>query len=1214
MKFQRAGQKTFTIFLAILLTITTFSLQSVKTVHAWALDCTDAATLATMQIDQAQCEALESIYDNLGGGSWANGNTGTGSGSWGEATDVDTWHGVTRTGGNITLINLDSNNLSGDLNLADLSNLTSLQYLILSYNQLTGNIPNNWNNFTSLYQLALNNNQLTGTLPTNWGGWAGLHRLSINNNQLSGSIPANWSNLTALTNLSLRYNELNSVVPDLRTTYINYPGLLLCGGENIITPSGTAAIDNHAESIDHDWSNWSATSGCPTPEIDVQRPSGTTIGDGTTDDIGYQAVGTVVLDYVVDNTSGTADLTIPVNGVTASGHSNSSSFSVNTALPLTIAAGGTETLEVSFDVDATGAFSFDMAIESNDGDENPYDIHVQGIGAASGVVINEVDADTPGSDTAEFIELYDGGTGNTSLEGLVLILYNGADDASYRSFDLDGEATNANGYFVAGNTSVTNVDITFGNGTLQNGTDAVALYVGDSADFPNDTPVTTTNLVDAIIYETNDGDAPGLRVLLNSGQPIANETVGPDATLVSNQRCPNGTGGKRNTNTYGQYSPTPGELNCPPEINIERPASTTIVDGGTDAQGNKRSGEQSTLTYTVRNTGSSTLTVSDITATNESNVSIGTITPTNFTVTTGNTATFDVPYTPVAGNGAFSLELDIANNDSDEGNYDITVSGTRDGIAPSVTAIDRASANPTNAAGVDFDVTFSEVVADIEIGDFALAFTGSATGTINSVSTSSGTTVTVNVNNMSGDGTLGLNFDYDALDSVSDSVGNTAISDFNGQIYTIDNTAPSVAIEQAAGQADPTNTSPIIFDVIFSENITGFDDSDVNISGMAGIPGITVNGANDTYTVEVTGMADGETVTATISANTAQDEAGNNSLASTSADNSVTYDITGINILGGGIIGEPNTETIQDLSVHNTLFTNIKISFNSDAANPAGDTDPDDVTNPNNFLLIQSGANSHYDTASCLDYSNNGNIVLGDDVQISTGPISYDAAAFIATLTLNNGTPLPVGEYRLLICGTTSITDSAGNALNNGNDVSTTFSIATASSLPETGFRHGGVTQLPEQPAAKAYTDTAMLLEIPKVGVSMPIVGVPQSADGWDVTWLGNSAGYLAGSAFPTWAGNTVITAHVWDAYNQPGIFSELKTLKYGDQVQIQAWGLTYSYEVRESKLLTKKNVNAAFQSEEYDWLTLLTCEFYNPFSGDYLFRRAVKAVLVNVK
>ena len=38
------------------------------------------------------------------------------------------------------------------------------------------------------------------------------------------------------------------------------------------------------------------------------------------------------------------------------------------------------------------------------------------------------------------------------------------------------------------------------------------------------------------------------------------------------------------------------------------------------------------------------------------------------------------------------------------------------------------------------------------------------------------------------------------------------------------------------------------------------------------------------------------------------------------------------------------------------------------------------------------------------------------------------------------------------------------------------------------------------------------------------------------------------------------------------------------------------------------------FQHEEYDWVTLLTCELYNPFSGNYMFRRMVRAVLVEVR
>ena len=168
--------------------------------------------------------------------------------------------------------------------------------------------------------------------------------------------------------------------------------------------------------------------------------------------------------------------------------------------------------------------------------------------------------------------------------------------------------------------------------------------------------------------------------------------------------------------------------------------------------------------------------------------------------------------------------------------------------------------------------------------------------------------------------------------------------------------------------------------------------------------------------------------------------------------------------------------------------------------------------------------------------------------------------------------------------------------------------------LPATGFAQGRRASLPVQPAGKAYAGMGMTLEIPALEMAMPIVGVPQSANSWDVTWLGDNAGYLEGSAFPTWAGNTVLTGHVWDAFNQPGPFAQLKTLQYGDTLQIHAWGQTYTYEVRESRLVTRRNVEAVFAPEDYDWITLVTCELYNPFTGEYISRRMVRAVLVSVE
>jgi endonuclease G, mitochondrial len=199
---------------------------------------------------------------------------------------------------------------------------------------------------------------------------------------------------------------------------------------------------------------------------------------------------------------------------------------------------------------------------------------------AGKVLINEIDADTPGSDTAEFIELYDGGLGNTPLDGLVLVLFDGqtgSGNLSYAKFDLDGYSTDTNGYFILGNPGVPGASIIFDPGQfglLQNGPDAVALYIGHDTDFPNGTPATTTKLLDAAVYGTDDPSASGLLPLLNTGQPIVNENATGASQTQSSQRCANGSGGFRNTASYYPGTPTPGGTNsCPPP----RPPSDVVI-------------------------------------------------------------------------------------------------------------------------------------------------------------------------------------------------------------------------------------------------------------------------------------------------------------------------------------------------------------------------------------------------------------------------------------------------------------------------------------------------------------------------------------------------------------------------------------------------------------------------------------------------------------
>lgn len=180
----------------------------------------------------------------------------------------------------------------------------------------------------------------------------------------------------------------------------------------------------------------------------------------------------------------------------------------------------------------------------------------------SPIRINEVDADTAGSDTLEFVELYDGGVGNTPLDGLVIVLYNGSDSSSYNSaFDLDGFSTNSEGYFVLGNELVVPTPaLILGNNGLQNGADAVALYVGNADDYPNDTPVSGIGLIDALVYDTNDSDLPDLLNVLTPNHPQINEDEAGNKDGHANARIPDG-GNAIDTSVYVAQFPTPGSTN-----------------------------------------------------------------------------------------------------------------------------------------------------------------------------------------------------------------------------------------------------------------------------------------------------------------------------------------------------------------------------------------------------------------------------------------------------------------------------------------------------------------------------------------------------------------------------------------------------------------------------------------------------------------------------
>ncbi len=222
---------------------------------------------------------------------------------------------------------------------------------------------------------------------------------------------------------------------------------------------------------------------------------------------------------------------------------------------------------------------------------------VNACGAVSLVMINEVDAVTDPfdqnlADTHEFVELFDGGSGNTALDNLWLVFYEGGADLSYDpsatlpdgAVELTGLTTDAGGYFVLGGSNLAGIAerALAGTGlalpedgwlrdhnTAQTAY-AVALYLYTGAGVPSfpagtavGAPPADFVLVDALVYTTNGlaADAGLTGALLNGGEPQVDEADDGDLTGDSMQRCANGTGGAGNTSAYAAYVPSPGGVN-----------------------------------------------------------------------------------------------------------------------------------------------------------------------------------------------------------------------------------------------------------------------------------------------------------------------------------------------------------------------------------------------------------------------------------------------------------------------------------------------------------------------------------------------------------------------------------------------------------------------------------------------------------------------------
>jgi LPXTG-site transpeptidase (sortase) family protein len=126
-------------------------------------------------------------------------------------------------------------------------------------------------------------------------------------------------------------------------------------------------------------------------------------------------------------------------------------------------------------------------------------------------------------------------------------------------------------------------------------------------------------------------------------------------------------------------------------------------------------------------------------------------------------------------------------------------------------------------------------------------------------------------------------------------------------------------------------------------------------------------------------------------------------------------------------------------------------------------------------------------------------------------------------------------------------------------------------------------------------------------------VGVPKKNGTWNISWLADQAGWLQGTAFPTWNGNSVLTGHVYLSNGLPGPFVDLYKLKYGDTVVVHAYGQKYTFAVQSNSIVAPTD-STVMKHEDKPWLTLMTCKDYDEKTNTYKKRVVVRAVLVSAE
>jgi Leucine-rich repeat (LRR) protein len=151
-------------------------------------------------------KAMIEFYEALGGHDWIERDF------WGSDRPVGEWHGVTTdSDGYIVQLTIYDNNLTGPMSAA-ICRLERLHTLHLSFNKISGALPDKLGECRALKNLWLKGNKITGRLPDSVAVLPELEYLDLHANEMSGPLPAVW-NTPKLRIVRAEDNHISGTLP-----------------------------------------------------------------------------------------------------------------------------------------------------------------------------------------------------------------------------------------------------------------------------------------------------------------------------------------------------------------------------------------------------------------------------------------------------------------------------------------------------------------------------------------------------------------------------------------------------------------------------------------------------------------------------------------------------------------------------------------------------------------------------------------------------------------------------------------------------------------------------------------------------------------------------------------------------------------------------------------------------------------------------------------